>query len=392
MTVPNTGADARSIATTERIIGVDVARCLALLGMITAHLVDQRSPGSPGGVDVWHQVVSGRSSALFAVLAGVSVALVTRRERPGQRVSLATRALLVALIGLFLGGIPTGIAVILVNYGLLFLLAIPVLRWRAGPLALLAVGWGLLSPVVSMLVRPHLPERSGQVPNPISLLDPWQLATELAFTGYYPVLTWATYLFAGMAIGRVDLSRPRWGRRLVMGGAALAFVALRAARRVTGSDEVRSALLATYDRLEPVSDWSELETVLRIGLYGTTPTGSPWWLAVWSPHSGSIVDLAHTTGTSMLVLGLALLAVELGGPRGRRRWQIAAGAGTMTLTLYVGHVLTVGISLVWLHLLAVLLIGAVVTARGGRGPLERVIGEMSATAGNRHALRQRSRR
>lgn len=392
MTVPNTGADARIVGTDARIVGVDVARCLALLGMITAHLVDQRSPGSPGGVDVWHQVVSGRSSALFAVLAGLSVALVTRRQRPGQRVSLATRALLVALIGLLLGGLPTGIAVILVNYGLLFLLAIPVLRWRAGPLALLAVAWGLLSPVVSLMVRPHLPERSGQVPNPISLLDPWQLTTELAFTGYYPVLTWATYLFAGMAIGRVDLARPGWGRRLLVWGASLAFVALLAARRVTRSAEVQSALVATYDRLEPVSSWSDLETVLRIGLYGTTPTGSPWWLAVWSPHSGSIVDLAHTTGTSMLLLGLALVAVELTGRDARRAWRVAAGAGTMTLTLYVGHVLTVGVPLVWLHLLAVLLIGAVVTARGERGPLERLVGEASAEAGNRHVQRQRSRR
>ena len=57
-----------------RVRGIDVARCLALVGMMTAHVLRGVEDGS---VTLTHQVVSGRSSALFAVLAGVGIVLVT---------------------------------------------------------------------------------------------------------------------------------------------------------------------------------------------------------------------------------------------------------------------------------------------------------------------------
>ncbi|GAA1162480.1 heparan-alpha-glucosaminide N-acetyltransferase domain-containing protein [Ornithinicoccus hortensis] len=376
-----------------RIIGVDLARMLALLGMITAHLVDTYRPD--GSVTVWHQIVSGRSAALFAVLAGLSIALVTRRAVDPQRVwglraQVAVRALVIACLGLALGMFDSGLAVILTYYGVLFLGALPVLRWGARRLALLAIGWGLASPVASMLLRPHLPPNSYDVPDPLSVFSPWQLVTELTVTGYYPVLTWATYLFAGMAIGRLDLRSAAWGRRLLVWGAWGSVLALAVARLVTRPDGVRTALVDSYDRWERVTDWADLQEVLRNGLYGTTPTGSWWWLGVWSPHSGSIVDLAHTVGTSMLVLGLALVLAHETGPRAAGTWRILSGAGTMTLTLYAVHVMVVSAPDSWpgahnllVHLVGAVLIGATFAALRRRGPLEQVVGQLSTSVGHR---------
>lgn len=386
--------DTAARLSTTRIVGVDVARGLALLGMMAAHLVTGTDTQAPGGVAIAHQVVGGRSAALFAVLAGLSIALVTRHGHPGDRAALATRAALVAGLGLFLGMFPSGVAVILCYYGVLFLVALPVLRWRAGQLALLALAWGLASPVVSLLLRAHLPASTYQTPSPMSFADPLQLGTEILLTGYYPVLTWATYLFAGMAIGRLDLRAARWGPRLLVWGAALAVAALGVARWLTGLPGVHDALVATYDRWEEVDSWADLDTVLRTGLYGTTPTGSPWWLAVWSPHSGSIVDLAHTVGTSMLVLGLCLVLVRLTGPGASRWWQIAFGAGTMTLSLYTLHVLLASfrevvpaLGLLWVH---VLIIGAIGAAYGWarmRGPLELIVSQVSQVVRQSRAAR-----
>jgi uncharacterized membrane protein YeiB len=366
----------------RRIVGVDVARCLALLGMVTAHVLSLG--GEEGG---WLLLVSGRSAALFAVLAGVSVALVTdprRRDTAYHRRALLVRALLIAFIGLFLGLFPSGVAVILTYYGVLFLLALPVLRWRARWLWLLAIGWALLSPVVSLLVRPHLPAPSYQVPNPLSFADPWQLVTELLFTGYYPVLTWGAYLFAGLAAARSDLGRAAVGRWLLVLGGWTAVLALGTARWLTGLPEARAALVESYDRREVVQSWSDLVPVLQDGLHGTTPTGSWWWLTVWSPHSGSIVDMVHTTAFSLGVLGLCLTLVRWTGPATRRAWQVAFGAGTMTLTLYAGHVLVLslpddvpGAHQLAVHVALVLAVGAGFVLTGHRGPLEHVVGELS---------------
>ena len=57
-------------------------RCLALLGMMATHILPNIDETTHAFVP-WHQqIAGGRSAALFAVLAGADLALVTGREHP----------------------------------------------------------------------------------------------------------------------------------------------------------------------------------------------------------------------------------------------------------------------------------------------------------------------
>ncbi|ANS78465.1 Putative membrane protein [Serinicoccus hydrothermalis] len=373
-----------------RLVGVDLARTLALLGMFAAHLAEQEGAG-PGGVSPLFQVVAGRSSALFAVLAGVSLVLAAPREAvladPGAyRRRILVRSSLVGGLGLVLGTPSSGIAVILTYYGVLFCSALPVLSWRARPLALLALAWGVASPVASLLLRPLLPDPTLAVPSLTTLLtQPVQLLGELLVTGYYPVLTWATYLFAGMAVGRVLQARgdgARVTRPLVLAGGGLAVLALAASALLTRTEQVRTSLLASVG-LGP-GDWALLDHERRLGFYGVFPEGSAWWLGVWAPHSGSVVDLAHTTGSALLVLGCCLVLVRT---LTALPWPLLAGAGRATLTLYSAHVILLATPLgdegvfarhtstgLLAHSLVALLVGAALVAGHRRGPLEALVG------------------
>lgn len=361
-----------------RVVGVDLARLLALLGMFAAHLLDPLDPGAPGGVDPLFQLVAGRSSALFALLAGVGLVLASRDAAADplrHRLRVAVRAALVALVGLLLGGLSSGLAVILAFYGVLFLCALPVLTWRARSLALLAAGWGLAAPVASLLLRRSTTSPARLVPSLADLAHPGQLGLELVLTGYYPVLTWATYLFAGMAVGRLDLLRPLVAPRLALAGAWLAGLALGVSSLVTSRPQARAALLA--DTGLTGQGWAALDTELRRGLHGTHPPGSAWWLGVWSPHSGSIVDLAHTTGSALLVLGLALWLVRL---LPDLPWRVLTGAGAMALTLYTTHVAVLasplgarGGTALTVHAGLALALGAAFAAVPARGPLEAAV-------------------
>ena len=67
-----------------RLIGLDVARCLALLGMVATHVLDERTPGGDLTTAQW--LAGGRASALFAVLAGVSLALMEAHWNEPNRV------------------------------------------------------------------------------------------------------------------------------------------------------------------------------------------------------------------------------------------------------------------------------------------------------------------
>jgi hypothetical protein len=256
--------------------------------------------------------------------------------------------------------------VILAYYALLFVVAVPVLGLSSRALALLAVAAAVLTPLVSHALR--------QVVDPTAISEPGgrHLPVELLLTGTYPVLTWTTYLFAGLAVGRTHLRRVGVAARLLAAGVALAVLAKLASAVLLELAGGRSQLAGTTAPLRgPVDD------LLAVGLYGTTPTGDWRWLTVSAPHSGTTFDLAHTVGTSMAVLGLCLLLARV-----LPRWSLVpfAAVGSMTLTLYTLHVLALrpagGLVLddpltLWLLQVVVALVLATFWRTVvGRGPLE----------------------
>ena len=123
--------------------------------MIATHTLMAPFPGEDR--PVWHWLASGRASALFAVLAGVSLALmsggtrpVRGRERLATTTGLVVRALLIAALGLALGDLGSGLAVILTYYGVLFLLGLPFLGPALAALFVLAGVWLVLAPVAGV--------------------------------------------------------------------------------------------------------------------------------------------------------------------------------------------------------------------------------------------------
>jgi uncharacterized membrane protein len=369
------------IVSPGRVVGVDVARYFALVGMIATHALVASTPD--GGATTVQQIAGGRASALFAVLAGVSMALmsggrtpVTGRARSGVAAGLAVRALIVFGIGLFLGSLETTIAIILSYYGVLFLLGIPFLGLRARGLALLALAWAVLSPLVSHVVRPDLPPRTLDSPHPATLMDqPFVLLTELLFTGYYPAFPWLTYLLAGMAVGRCDLRRVGTAVWLIAIGGVAAVGSRLLSDRLVDDPVVLEALQRTLD--EVPHEAGGLADSLEHGLHGSTPTGSGWWLVTSAPHSATPFDLVHTTGSALVVIGLCLLVTRIFPTV----WAVVFGAGTMTLSLYTLHVILRtplffpddNPETFWLHVVIVTVIGAGFRLAGRSGPLERII-------------------
>ncbi|MGI5130303.1 heparan-alpha-glucosaminide N-acetyltransferase domain-containing protein [Pseudonocardia sp. CA-107938] len=364
----------------DRIRGIDAARAVALIGMVATHILEtERSDGSPTLVGF---LFDGRASALFAVLAGTGLALATRglpdgRAQLAAGAGIAVRAALIAVIGLVLADLDPRPLVILAYYGVLFLVAIPLLRVPAGALAALAVVWCGLSPVLSHLLRDEAryPAQVGLE----ALADPAGLLWTLTVAGVYPVLTWTTYLLAGLAVGRTDLRSPRVATVLLAGGAALSAAASGA-----------SALLLDAGGAAVLGRAATTE------FYGTTPTGTWWWLAVDAPHSGTPFDLARTTGSALAVLGFMLLLARVAAPL---LW-LPAAIGAAPLTLYVLHtVLTtvdVGadpdpLPLFLGHVVLLAVAGAALSVMGARGPLEAAVSAASRSVRTRVLAAERAR-
>ena len=147
-----------------RIVGIDVARAVALIAMMAAHLTvtGANTLGLAG------QLLYGFPAALFAFLAGVSMSLM--RTHP---VAYIARGLILVALHVVLVPVAGTIDVVLLPLGVSMILLAFVPPWNAPRLAALAV-----------------------------------LATALSATGIfgppYPLFMWIALMLAGMLVHRID--------------------------------------------------------------------------------------------------------------------------------------------------------------------------------------------
>ncbi|MFD8222345.1 DUF418 domain-containing protein [Streptomyces sp. NPDC059697] len=330
-------------ASTGRLIGLDLARGLAVFGMYAAHIGPDPSVGGPLG---WlMEVARGRSSALFALLAGFTLVLLTGRPQPrtgraGRQAMgrvLIRCAVLVAL-GYALTCLDTSVDVILAAYGMVFLLALPLYRLRAETLAVIAAATALVLPQVLYVFRAAV--EGGSWADAVIAHDPLARITdsdgivELFITGAYPVLTWLPFVIAGMAVGRLDLARPGIRAKVALVGSALALLGYGgswlALNLVPGA---QAAVSATADGGSAASAWWS-------DAVGDPTTSTPDWLLVAAPHSQTTWSILGNTGVGLLVVAACLIATD----RSARLRQLATpviAVGSVSLTAYAGHIVAI---------------------------------------------------
>ena len=279
-------------------MGIDAARGLAVLGMFAAHV-------GFAGDDFWSgtgwlAAANGRSAAMFALLAGVSMALMSGGEQPAAgdaaraaRRRIAVRAGAVAALGYSLVALGTPIAIILPAYAVMFLLALPFLTLRPLVVASAAGGFALLGPV---LVAAAGGRGTGLGVDPVGIL----------LTGYYPAAVWMAYVLAGLTLGRTSLRRAPVQARMVAGGTGLA--------------------LLGYGVGSWVSATAPAELAERFSI---------------AAHSDTTPEVLGNLGVAIAVLGLLMLAAAT--RPGRVALSSLAAVGAMALTVYTGQIVAIAI-------------------------------------------------
>lgn len=332
----------------QRIVGVDLLRGMAVLGMFAAHVGHDEPPfWSATG---WLVLADGRPAATFALLAGVSAALLSGGTRPrsGPRlnhavVRILTRAAALWPIGLVMIALGTPVAVILPTYAVMFALVTLALRWRRRTLLVVAGVVAVVGPVVWVLAQ-DATARAG-IPRLPQALD-------VLLGVHYPAVVWMAYLLVGVAVGRTDLAAPGTVRRLAAVGVVCAVVGY-------GAGALATAALP-------------LQHTVRRALVSI------------APHANSTPEVVGNVGVSLLLLGGCLLLVR----HAATLVAPLAATGALALTAYCGHLVAIallGDSVVWLpsngRLLAFVGVTLALTwlwrTYLGRGPLERLLHELS---------------
>ena len=424
------GERLRGFGRPPRIVGLDIARGLAVIGMIAAHTVETYGQLLWHDASTWSSIVNGRPSILFALLAGISIALMTgRSEGPDRsrlglvRMQLVGRGIVIFAIGLVLEMLGTNIAVILTFYGAIYVIATLFVAARVRTLLLWAVGLAVAGPALQAGLSVLLMGGSGQ-------------GTQFLTEGTYSVTVWTSLMLTGLALGRLDVTRKKVAGSALAIGVALSAIGYSLGvlwgggepsfgsdvEPYSGSSSIVSSYSYAPAETVPAEDldltglvcedygdgylscypddyfddtiwssssmgdgdingWDGYAAMVESG----DPVGAMWmaFTSAW-PHSGGTMEVLGSGGFALAVVGLLVLV----GRWLRYALLPIAAVGMMPLTAYTAHVVVIWLlsgpggwnsdpALFWWLAGGVLACCTAWALLVGRGPLERLTGYVS---------------
>lgn len=300
----------------QRLIGFDLARALAVFGMVVVNykIVMGAAENGPGWLVTLANLLDGRAAATFVVLAGAGISMLSRQGREGgdksllkrNRLTLLKRALFLFVVGLLYT--PLWPADILHFYAIYigvaaFLLAAPN-RWLWSLAGVLVLTFSIM-----LFTLDYEKGWNWFTLDYEGLWTPAGMVRHLFFNGFNPVIPWLAFLLIGMALGRLDLRTPAVRRKIFLWGAGVALAA-----------ELSSWGLVSMMSAE--ASWSEVELI--VALFGT------------EPMPPMPLFMLAGAGTACAVIAAS---VALGERFATAAWlRPFTATGQLALTLYVAHV------------------------------------------------------
>ena len=300
-----------------RLEGPDVARAMAILGMMVVHFMLVMTDGVPP--ERWSDfllgLLDGRAAATFVILAGMGVTFIARKAdgpagAPGRNTMAAIlrrRGLLLLALGFLNLTIWEGD--ILRVYGVSLLMA-PWVIWRSSRAVLLAA-LGFI--VVFGVLFFALDYGRNWDWNTMTYHGLWTVSglwRNLFYDGFRSVFPWTGLLLLGVWLGRLDWSTAGVPRRAVLWGAVLLV-----------SSAVVSRLLLHWFGTHPQPGFDPEEAAAFFGLQSMPPLP---------------LFLLNATGFSLVLIGVSTLVAR----RWRDQWLLRAlsATGRLAFTWYVAHI------------------------------------------------------
>jgi len=285
----------------SRLEGLDLARCLALIGMVLVNF--RLAMGVESGQPTWlaqaFEAVQGRSAATFVVLAGMGFAMGARHLEYSAAVKQTIRRS-IFLVTLGMLNCMVFPADIIHYYAIYFLVGAALLS--VDNRSLLVCGLGIIFgfPLLSFVID----YGSGWNWTSLEYLDFWTIngfIRHLVFNGWHPVLPWVAFLLWGMFLARTALQTTRVQIAMIVGGATWAAIA-------HGLSNFGITLWPSYK----------------------------YFLGV-APLPPMPLYMFASAGIATALIGLCIVVMQRWGQFASLR--VLLPAGRMTLTLYIAHIL-----------------------------------------------------
>jgi len=300
----------------KRVFGYDLARAFAIFGMVIVNfkVVMNVSTGTNWLYNAAN-LLEGRAAAVFVVLAGVGISLLTKKaflnddlsEIKKKRVSLLKRSILLIVIGLAYS--PIWPADILHFYGL-YIIVGSFLLMSSNRVLLLFI---FFFTIMFVALLGFVDYETGWNWETLNYIDFWTIngmVRHLFYNGFHPVFPWTAFLLIGMWLGRKDVSNMLIRRKLIIISAIVWILT-----------ELLSDLAISYG----INNIAQIPTAEISEIFGTKPM-PPMPQYIIAGSSSAIFFILICVSISLKIENSRLL-------------KPLYYTGQLALTFYVAHVI-----------------------------------------------------
>ena len=199
----------------KRIIGIDIARAIAVIGMIIVNFKIVIGEKGDGWVKTFASVFDGKAAATFVTLAGLGLAIMTNsaiRSSDKEKLKIVRKRIIKRALFLFIVGlsyIPIWPADILHFYAVYMLMTLILLTSKEKYLLLSSAFLILVYPILLVFWN----YETGWDFTTLEYPTFWTskgFIRNLFFNGFHPVIPWTAFMLVGYWFGRQDLSNEKF--------------------------------------------------------------------------------------------------------------------------------------------------------------------------------------
>lgn len=297
----------------KRIIGIDLARALAVFGMIIVNFKVVLGGEGSSLLRTFVIILEGKAAATFVVLAGVGIALTTKKSIEFNNIEKLTfakkrilkRAMLLFLLGI--SYITIWPADILHFYAVYMLVTLLLLRSSNRYILLTGTTLILVYPLL-MIIWDF--ETSWEF-DTLTYQDLWSFKgffRNLFYNGFHPVIPWSAFMVFGFWLGKQNLQNAKYVKKLLI-YSVLAFVFIQ---------------LTSLFLINLLSDGSQQMTKELTEILGTSPMPP---LPIYMLNG---IAIAFTTISACILVGAKYEKNKIIDALNK--------TGQLALTFYVAHV------------------------------------------------------
>ena len=302
----------------KRIIGIDVARALAIFGMVIVNFKIVIGNEGSDWLTALSSVFDGKAAATFVVLAGLGLALMSRSAiAQGDAAKLKRvkgrifkRALFLIVVGISYIGIWP--ADILHFYGFYMFITLLLLT-KSNRVVLIATALIILSYPILMAIWDYEQGWNFATLEYHDFWTPGGFLRNLFYNGFHPVIPWSAFMLVGYWFGRQDL-RDSYFLKTVLKWSLISFVAIQllsvgSIALLAGGDAVTTAELETILGTSPMPP---LPFYMLNGISIALVVISGCILLAQRYEHSQILDALYKTGQLALTFYVAHVIIGMG--------------------------------------------------------------------------------